>query len=243
MSARHIPLYVGGFMLLPYLIWLVLWTFVFPGPKQGIDSPLSLSMFAVSAPLVVWFFLSNLGQLSNSIDGHSEFHVPRTSLARRLLPALAPAALMIGLASLPILLLLEQSPVLTPLPLLLSLLIAWAIRAGEAAREADHRSAYRDDRLSNGAATDASLPAATAARVALRQVGRLLLRGVLMIPGIGHLLRDALRGGPSAWGYLGLNVALVAALSILIFGLPAFMTVLLGSVVTVFVALVAITLD
>ena len=238
MSARHIPLYVGGFMLLPYMIWLVLWTFVFPGPKQGIDSPLSLSMFAVSVPLVIWFFLSNLGQLSNSIDGHSEFHVPRTRLARRLIPALAPATLTIGLASVPTLILLEQNPVLVPLPLMISLLIAWAIRAGEAARDADHRSAYDDS-----APTDAELPAATAARVALRQVGSLLLKALLLVPVIGHLLRDALRGGASAWGYLGLNVGLVAALSILIFGLPAFMTVLLGSVVLVFVALVAITLE
>ena len=110
--------------------------------------------------------------------------------------------------------------------------------AGEAAREADHRSAYDDS-----APSDAKLPAATAARVALRQVGSLLLKALLLVPVIGHLLRDALRGGASAWGYLSLNVALVAALSILIFGLPAFMTVLLGSVVLVFVTLVAITLE
>ncbi len=230
-------------MLLPYMIWLVLWSLVFPGPKQGFDSPLSVSMFAVSIPLVAWFFLSNLGQISNSIEGHSEFHVPRTGLARRLLPWLAPAALTIGLASLPALILLEQNPILIPLPLVMSLLIAWAIRAGEAAREADHRSAYQDQRLSNGAPTDAVLPAATAARVAFGQVGGLLLKGLLLVPVIGHLLRDALQGGASAWGYLALNVGLTAALAMLIFGLPAVMTVLLGSVVLVFVALVAITLE
>ena len=207
MRATHVPYIVGGFMLLPYAFWLIIWALAIPGPKHGFDAPMAMAMFAVSVPLVAWFFLSNLGFLSNSIAGANAFERPASGWVRWVLKMLPAAALMIGCASVPYLLFAGEPPALVALPLVMALAIAWAIRRGEAARERESRPPEPAVREQAG----------THAR--MLGLGRVAMGAVCLLPVLGWALREAIRGSDEDRKFFVLNLSLVALLVLLAFGI------------------------
>ncbi|MEM6665001.1 MAG: hypothetical protein AAF638_01220 [Pseudomonadota bacterium] len=230
MRARHIPYLVGGFMLTPLVLWLGLWAFVFQGPKVGLDVPLSLSMGIVSLPLVAWFFMCTLGMLSQSIDGGDEFALPRTANVRRLLEALPGIAVFLGVVSLPLLLTVGVAWYLTPAPLVMGLLIAITIRAGEMARATD--------RTGQGPLVPA-VPV-EALGVAVKFAGGLLMKAIFAIPLIGWMLREAVYGTDKDRGWFILNVLMTVVLAVAFFGYPALIIAALAATATAFVMVVLV---
>ncbi len=230
MRARYVPYYVGGFMLLPYAIWLVLWATVIPGPKHGFYQPMSMAMFAVSIPLVAWFFLSNLGFLSNSIAGGNAFRRPQGRWVRWTLDGLPSAALLIGCACVPYLLAAGEPLALAPLPALMGLGIAWAIRRGEAARAHD------------GSPPDAAGGTrALGAQAAGPGLGRTAMNAVFLLPVVGWMLREAVRGSEEDQKFFALNLSLGAVLVALLFGIQGLFVVALALTPIALLMIVLIT--
>lgn len=135
-----IPYALGLFMLVPYVLWAVLWLFVFPGDKNGFDSELSTVLFAASAPLVIWFFLCALGFIANSMGGDDEFEGPRAAGMTTLIALLPSAAVILGLAGGLWLLSLGEPASIVAAPPALGMVIAFAIAMGERARTGEARS-------------------------------------------------------------------------------------------------------
>ena len=231
MRARHVPYYVGGFMLLPYAIWLVLWATVIPGPKHGFYQPMSMAMFAVSIPLVAWFFLSNLGFLSNSIAGGDAFRRPQNRWVRWTLEALPATALLIGCACVPYLLAAGEPLALAPLPVLMGLGIAWAIRRGEAARE-------RDGSPPDAAGSSQGLTVQAAGGPGL---GRTAMGAIFLLPVVGWMLREAVRGSDDDRKFFALNLSLGAVLVALLFGMQGLFVVALALTPIALLLIVLIT--
>ncbi len=94
---RHLPYAVGAFMLIPLALWGGL-QLAIPGAASGFDDPVMVSLFALSLPLVAWFYLRNLGGMANSMAGESEFARPRNRAVRRMLGLLPGVSLGIGIA-------------------------------------------------------------------------------------------------------------------------------------------------
>lgn len=224
MRGRHIPYLVGGFMLLPFGIWLVAWAFFFPGPKHGFDGPMAVAMLAVSLPLVVWFFLANLGHMANSIAGADAFEQPTTGWVRWVVARLPATALLIGLASIPALIAVGKPSYLIPLPGAVALLVAWAIIRGEAARKVD--AAGRRPEQAVDAPTVSGL---------LADVGRTAVRAICLVPVVGWMVREAIEGSDRDRWFFALNLALVVGLAIAFFGLQAVFFIALALVPVAFV--------
>lgn len=226
---RYLPYAVGGFMLLPLIVWLVLWSVFFPGPKHGLDVPLTAALLATSMPLVLWFFLANLGFLANSIGGTSEYDKPSQPLARHLVAALPWMALAIGLLSLPYLYAQGAVSGLTVLPLLSGLAIFYAIRTGEQARAADKgRALERTKDASQEAARESAGPSA------LQRAMGWVMKLVYTIPLLGWLIEDAVKGRESARLFFALNCAFAWLAAIAVFGYPAIILPALALVPLVF---------
>lgn len=210
-------------MLLPLVYWLVLWAFFLPGPKHGLDLPLTAALLATSLPLVLWFFLANLGFLANSIGGEDEYDQPSLPLVRRIIAILPWAALAIGLISLPLLALSGVPALLVPLPLLSGLAIHYAISRGEAARESECLRRRQAGGVS---------PAPTVSPVA--QGLRRLIGLVYAAPFIGWLIEDAVKGRESAKLFFALNCAVLWLAAIAVFGYPAIIIPALAMVPVIF---------
>lgn len=136
-----LPYALGLFMLVPYMLWIGLWLFAFPGEKNGFEAAAGSVLFATSVPLVLWFALCSLGFIANSMAGASEFSRPRGSTAATIIAVLPAATLCIGTAGALYLLSLAQPWYVIAAPIAVGLIIAAAIRSGEAARTADGRAA------------------------------------------------------------------------------------------------------
>ncbi|NJO55680.1 MAG: hypothetical protein HC834_04180 [Rhodospirillales bacterium] len=95
----YIPYLIGLFLLTPFVVWAVLWTFAFPGIKNGFERDVAVALFAVSVPLVAWFFLSSIGFIANSVAGDDEFKQPSDTSGPPDLTALPFAAPIIGVAA------------------------------------------------------------------------------------------------------------------------------------------------
>ena len=232
MQGRHIPYLVGGFMLLPYGFSLILWAFFLPGPKHGFDQAMSVAMFGASLPLVFWFFLANLGFISNSIAGENPFQHPASRWVRWTLTRLPALAVLIGIACVPYLLVNDEPPLLIPLPVLVALLVAWAIHRGEAAR----REEVRDS------------AGATASRVSplgrgLQEIWQVVLQALFLVPGIGWMLREAVQGRDEDRTFFSLNLALLTLLAVLIFGFQALFFAALACVPIAFLLILLLTLE
>lgn len=224
MPARNLPYLVGAFMLIPLLLWMVLWAFVLPGPKHGTELPLAVALGVVSLPLVAWFYLASLGMLANSIENANAYAAARQPLVRRLVAALPAVALGLGLLSLPALVWAGEPWYLTPVPLLVAAAIAWAIRKGEAARLLDKRSA-------NGERVQ-MLPVLTAgAKQSAAIAGKLVFR----LPLFGPWLREGITGSNRDKAYFALTLLLAAVLAVMIFGYPALIATALTATLLAFV--------
>jgi hypothetical protein len=135
-----LPYLLGAFFLIPLGIWSGLWLTGLGGPKPGFEEPLANALFLVSIPLVLWFLVASLGSIANSMSGASEFQPPRFAPARWLVRSLPVTALVLGVAGALYLKLVEGPNPAVVLPLALALLVAFAIRRGEAQRTADARA-------------------------------------------------------------------------------------------------------
>ncbi|MEO1190747.1 MAG: hypothetical protein AAFY02_03265 [Pseudomonadota bacterium] len=218
MSARHLPFLIGGFMMVPFVLWLALWLFVLPGPKHGTDLPLTLAMGFVSLPLVAWFLLSSLSMLANSVAGRNEFKRARIWWADKVITLLPRAALLLGFASLPYLAFNETAWFKVPIPFLISMAIAWAIRSGERDRAIDMRSA-KGRRLR---------PVVPAVKAQFVWLGRVLMGLAFKLPILGEMLREGVQGSSRDRGYFFLTLILLAVAAVYFFGYPALITVALG---------------
>ncbi len=239
---RHLPYAVGLFMLLPFAIWFVLWAFVMPGPKPGLDVPLSAALFASSIPLVAWFYLSNLALLSNSMAGQSEFDAPKTRLVRWAIDSLPVAAVGFGVAGTVWLVTMGEPLYLTPLPLVMGVAIGIAIFFGERARGRDkmRRDALRPDGALRPAPEHA-LAANVVARSPRRDgIGHQALRLAYHLPFVGWLLRDAVEGRPSARFFFAANLAMLWVLALVAIGYPLMIATALLLCASVFVMLILI---
>ena len=232
MRGRHVPYIVGGFMLLPYGFWLIAWALFLPGPKPGFDKPMSMAMFAVTIPLVLWFFLANLGFMSNSIAGANAFEHPAVRWVRWVLARLPALAILIGLGCLPYLLAVGEAPLTIPLPLLVALLVAWAIHRGEAARAEEAR-----DLSGKGEPTRSALGQGA------RELGRVAIRALFLVPVAGWLLREAVHGRDEDRTFFSLNLALLLVLAVLLFGFQALFVVALAGVPIAFLLILLLTLE
>lgn len=232
MQGRHIPYIVGGFMLLPYGFWLIVWAFFLPGPKHGFAQTMSVAMFATTVPLVCWFFLANLGHISNSIAGENPFQRPASRWVRWILARLSPLAVLIGAASLPYMLVNDAPPLLIPLPVLVALLVAWAIHRGEAARLEEVRDSV-----------GATAPKTSPLGRGVLELWRLLLRAVFLVPGIGWMLREAVQGRDEDRTFFSLNIVLLTVLATVLFGFQALFYVALACVPLAFLLILLLTLE
>ena len=229
MLARHIPYAVGAFMLVPLGLWLGLWFFAFPGPKQGLGGPLSVAMGFVSLPLVAWFYICTLGMLSNSIERRDEFERPRHYWLDHLITALPWIAMATGAGAAPYLLLTGTAWPLSLLPLGLSAVIAGAIVAGERARGRDRQSLASAQRT-----------APTSVETLLKTAGGLAMSAVFAVPILGRMLREAVDNGSRGWTYLSVNLVLASIVAVAFFGYPALITIALMACAVVFVMMLTI---
>ncbi|WP_430431150.1 hypothetical protein [Oceanicaulis sp.] len=93
---RYLPYWVGGFMLLPFVLWAGLFM-AFPGDKPGItDAPLTASLVAVSVPLVLFHYIAGLGFVANSMSGQAGEVLPVWGPARWVQRAMAPLTLIVS---------------------------------------------------------------------------------------------------------------------------------------------------
>ena len=86
---RHLPYWIGGFMLLPFMLWAGMFL-AFPGDKPGItDSPLTAALVAVSLPLALFHYIAGLGFVANSMSGQAGEVLPVWGPARWVQRAMA----------------------------------------------------------------------------------------------------------------------------------------------------------
>ncbi|MEO1200824.1 MAG: hypothetical protein AAFX39_16650 [Pseudomonadota bacterium] len=220
---RYLPYAVGAFMLAPFALWIVLWMFVFPGPKHGLDVPISVALFAPSIPLVAWFFLSNLALVSDSM-GHGDGRDDRSRLAlARFIEALPSIAIGFGFAGAAWLAYHGETIAFVLVPLVMGLVIGIAIHLG-------------------GLERDPLAPAPRDVTGSLRsgalRLGARLLALCYHIPLVGWLLRDALHGRPSARGFFFANLAMVWLIALTFIGYPLVIVTALVGVVLAFMTMV-----
>lgn len=230
MHGRHIPYLVGGFMLLPYGFWLIAWAFFLPGPKAGFNVPMSMAMFAVTVPLVAWFFLANLSFMANSIAGADPFRRPATRWVRWTVAKLPAATLLTGVATLPYLLASGAPLPLALLPLSVALLVSWAIDRGEAARERETRRGERTAAQARPRAVET-----------LAGLGRFVLQAVYRVPVIGWMVRELVHGSDEDRTFFALNLGLIALFLLLGFGFPTLLVFALALVPVAFLAMLFLT--
>lgn len=157
-----LPYAIGLFMLLPYGLAFILWLFVFPGAGNGFESALSTTMFAVTVPLVFWFFFCSLGFIANSMAGDDEFDAPRQVVIAHIVRLLPLATLCIGAAGVLYLLSLGKPWYEVLAPAVLAVAIDLAIVRGERARGADKLIARQRGRIGRPAAGAVSLSPSSA---------------------------------------------------------------------------------
>ncbi len=133
MPLHIIPWLIGAFMLTPFVVWLSLALFVFPGAWNGFDKVVGTSALIASVPLVAWFYIRGIASFANSMagkhaDGRVVHRLPRLILAS--LPAATGvlAVLAAGFVAS------TSAPVWTvTVPLAVGALVAAAIVGGERA--------------------------------------------------------------------------------------------------------------
>ena len=232
-NMRHLPYIVGGFMLLPFALWLGFELTILPGSTVNLDLPLVAAMTATCLPVLAWFFLVNLGFLAKSIGGLDEFARPK-ALPVRIAIALLPWISLIGsLASVPFLAAEGYPPLLLALPPVVGAAIFAAIQLGERARAKDRQRLRLKEALESG-----TRPARGTARKAL---GGLLLKAFFLVPVIGWLAKDALNGRESAKVYFLVNCIALLVVAVALFGYPVLIVAALTAVPIVFAGLFVLT--
>ncbi|MFW6412659.1 MAG: hypothetical protein ACOC0V_00850 [Oceanicaulis sp.] len=220
---RFIPYAVGGFMLLPFVLWAGLFA-VFPGTKPGFfDSPTAFALVAVSIPLVLFHYIAGLGYVANSIAGRPGEALPVWAPARAVQRAMAPLTVVLSVAA-----------------------FAWVSHAGEglAAAFAVAAAGLAMALIMAGARRARGFDAllvhpARAARDAAGLVGR----AILAIPVLGHMLREVGRDPHRAGPLFFLNVALFFGVLVALFGFSVLVIPAMLAVPAVFYALLSLGAD
>ncbi|PWE18174.1 hypothetical protein DDZ18_00745 [Marinicauda salina] len=219
---RFLPYLVGGFMLLPFLLWAGLWAFVFPGPKPGLDVPIVTALIAVSLPLVLWHLIAGLAYVANSMAGRAGEEAPVWGPARWALRAMPAAALAMGAGSTAILAATGEGALTAASPLAAGALMAWIMAI--AARPAQRSSALH-------------LRPAAVVHAAMGLLGR----AVLATPVLGGMLREAGRDPHRGAPLLALNVMLLLAVGVWLFGFEVLVIPAMLATPFIFYALFALT--
>ncbi|TGY89182.1 hypothetical protein E5163_08665 [Marinicauda algicola] len=217
---RFLPYIIGLFMLAPFALWAGFYL-AFPGPKPGLDVPVVTALLAISLPLAAYHYIAGLAYVANSIAGRPGEIVPDWKPARWLMRAMpaATGVLAIGASAL-----------------------LW--RAGEGAGAAlatlagGLAIAALLEHLSR--APSLSLPRLDLAHL-LHQAMRGLGHGLLAVPVLGWMLREARRDPHRGIPLLVLNLGLALGLATAVFGMIVPMAAAMLSVPLVFYALFALT--
>ncbi|MBK1696811.1 hypothetical protein [Rhodovibrio salinarum] len=133
MPLHVIPWLIGAFMLTPFLIWLPMALFMFPGAWNGFDKVVGTSALIATVPLVAWFYIRGIASFANSMagehaDGHVVHRLPRVIL--RTLPGATGVLALLAAAYLAD----TGAPFWTvTVPLAVGALVAAAIVGGERA--------------------------------------------------------------------------------------------------------------
>lgn len=195
---RFIPYALGGFMLLPFVLWAGLFT-VFPGPKPGFfDSPTAFALVAVSIPLVVFHYIAGLAFVANSMAGQAGEALPVWRPARLVQRAMAP---------------------LTALMAAVGCVWVYSVGEGLAAASAVAGAGIAMALIMAGARRARSIDALLVHPASLaRRAAGLVGRAVLATPVFGHMLREVARDPHRAGPLFMLNIALFMALMVALFG-------------------------
>lgn len=217
---RFLPYAIGAFMLLPFALWAGFY-FAFPGPKPGLDVPVVTALLFLSLPLAAYHYIAGLAYVANSMAGRPGEIVPDWRPARWAMRAM---------------------PALTAALAVISGIVLWMAGEGVAATAAAVAGglllALLLEHISR--APKLSLPRFDPA-YALHQAMRGLGHGLLHIPVLGWMLREARRDPHRGIPLLMLNVALALALSTALFGMIVVMAAAMAAVPLVFYALFALT--
>ncbi|XBQ17538.1 MAG: hypothetical protein ABL308_06555 [Oceanicaulis sp.] len=220
---RFIPYAVGGFMLLPFVLWAGLYA-AFPGPKPGFfDSPTAFGLVAVSIPLVVFHYIAGLAYVANSMAGHAGEALPVWRPARAVQRAMAPLTVVLSIAA-----------------------FVLVSQAGEglAAASAVAGAGLVMALIMAGARRERSIDALLVhpAGLARRSAG-LIGRLVMATPVLGWMLdevrRDPHRGGP----LFALNLLLLTVLMVALFGFAVLVIPAMLAVPAVFYLLLSLGAD
>lgn len=220
---RYIPYAVGGFMLLPFVLWAGLYA-AFPGPKPGFfDSPTAFALVAISIPLVLFHYIAGLAFVANSMAGQAGEALPVWRPARALQRAMAPLTAVLSVAGFAFVLNAGEG-----------LAAAFAVFAAGIVMSLIMAGARRARRI------DALLvhPAGLA-----RSAAGLAGRAVLATPVIGHMLREVGRDPHRAAPLFALNLVLALAVAVKLFGFVALVVPAMLAVPAVFYVLLSLGSD
>lgn len=220
---RFIPYAVGGFMLLPFLLWAGLYA-AFPGPKPGfLDSPTAFGLVAVSIPLVIFHYIAGLGFVANSMAGQAGEALPVWRPARAVQRAMAPLTVVFSVAG-----------------------FAGVLYAGEglAAAGAVFGAGIAMALIMAGARRARSIDALLVHPASLAQDGaRLVGRLVLATPLLGHMLREVRRDPHRAGPLFVLNLVLALAVLVKLFGFAVLVVPAMLAVPVMFYLLLSLGAD
>jgi len=195
---RFIPYALGGFMLLPFVLWAGLFT-VFPGPKPGFfDSPTAFALVAVSIPLVMFHYIAGLAFVANSMAGQAGEALPVWRPARAVQRAMAPLTAMLAAAG-----------------------FVWVYSVGEglAAAAAVAGAGIAMALIMAGARRARSIDALLVHPASLaRRAAGLVGRAALATPVFGHMLREVARDPHAAGPLFRPHIALFMAVMVALFG-------------------------
>ena len=220
---RFIPYAVGGFMLLPFVLWAGLFT-LFPGPKPGFfDSPTAFALVAVSIPLVLFHYIAGLAFVANSMAGQAGEALPAWRPARALQRAMAPLTAGLSVAG-----------------------FGFVLHAGEglAAASAVFAAGIAMALIMAGARRARSVDAVLVhpARLARRSAG-LAGQAILMTPVLGQMLREVGRDPHRAGPLFALNVVLALAVLVKLFGFVVLVIPAMALVPAMFYLLLSLGAD
>lgn len=219
----YIPYAIGAFMMLPFVIWAVLFM-AFPGPKPGItDSPMIFALLATSVPLVLFHYIAGLGFVANSMAGHAGEELPVWGPARWTQRAMAPLSAILGVAA-----------------------SIWMVTIGESAWAA---LAVLVAGLFMGAVMAVARRPRRSAKV-MAVPGQLLRAGLVAVsravtrlPVIGTLWREVKANPERAAPIITINTALALGLMVLAFGFEVLVIPALIAVPVAFFLMIDLAVD
>ena len=215
-----LPYAIGGFMLLPFVLWAGLYM-LFPGPKPGItDAPLTAALVAVSVPMVLFHYIAALAYVANSMAGSAGQDIPLWAPARWAQRAMAPLGVVVSVAA--FVWLQGQGETLA---------LASAIAGAGLFMSAVMAVARRPRR--------SAILMAASGRV-MRRTAALIVRVVMALPIVGHVLREAARDPHRAAPFILVNTLLAIGALVAVFGVAGLVIPAMLAVPVIFYLLLSL---